>query len=229
MTDLPRTSKEWNAPWRASGFAVYDAKGTLVAHTGITGNRSMPGAQLERMATMIAKAVNAYSVNEPRADLAVIADAFQYWLDSHAREWREHCKEEPGDDVHVSRSMPETPRRSVLKSWIAALRVAPPQAAAPGPLAEPEEIALDLRSIEAFFERAQAMRHSLLIAAAMADGAAQPPGESYTESDVMVFIGFLSAWLPELSGVEMGRFHSAWDEWLERYRAIATKGADDAG
>lgn len=66
MTDTPVPSKEWNTPWRASELAVYDVNGELVAHTGITGNRSMPGEQLERMATMIAKAVNAYSAGEPR-------------------------------------------------------------------------------------------------------------------------------------------------------------------
>lgn len=58
-------SKEWNMPWRAEGLAVYDSRNQLVAHTGITGNRSMPGEQLERMAAMIADAVNAYSAPEP--------------------------------------------------------------------------------------------------------------------------------------------------------------------
>lgn len=59
------TSNQWNTPWRASGFAVYDTSGNLVAHTGITGNRSMHGKQLEMMAAMIAEAVNAYSASEP--------------------------------------------------------------------------------------------------------------------------------------------------------------------
>jgi ribA/ribD-fused uncharacterized protein len=58
-------SNQWNTPWRASGFAVYDTSGNLVAHTGITGNRSMHGKQLELMAAMIAEAVNAYSSHEP--------------------------------------------------------------------------------------------------------------------------------------------------------------------
>lgn len=65
MTDDTRTSNQWNTPWRASGFAVYDTSGNLVAHTGITGNRSMHGKQLELMAAMIAEAVNAYSAGEP--------------------------------------------------------------------------------------------------------------------------------------------------------------------
>lgn len=65
MNDITRTSNEWNTPWRASGLAVYDANGTLVAHTGITGNRSMPGDQLQRMAAMIAETVNRAS-GEPR-------------------------------------------------------------------------------------------------------------------------------------------------------------------
>lgn len=60
-------SNQWNTPWRASGFAVYDTIGNLVAHTGITGNRSMHGKQLELMAAMIAEAVNAYSAHEPPA------------------------------------------------------------------------------------------------------------------------------------------------------------------
>jgi hypothetical protein len=58
-------SKEWFTPWRAAGLAVYDTRGQLVAHTGITGNRSMQGEQLERMAAMIADAVNAHSSDEP--------------------------------------------------------------------------------------------------------------------------------------------------------------------
>jgi hypothetical protein len=62
------------------------------------------------------------TADEPRAELATIADIFQHWLDSHAREWREHCKEEPNDDTHLPRSMPETPRRGVVKAWVAALR-----------------------------------------------------------------------------------------------------------
>lgn len=45
----------------------------------------------------------------------------------------------------------------------------------PAPLADREEIAQDLRAVEAFLERAQSMRHSLLIAAAMADRAPSPP------------------------------------------------------
>lgn len=54
---------EWFKPWRASGLAIYDSRGELVAHTGITGNRSMPGEQLELMAEMIAEAVN--TAHEP--------------------------------------------------------------------------------------------------------------------------------------------------------------------
>lgn len=54
------TSNEWNRPWHASGLAVYDADGQLVLHTGITGNRTMTGEQLEKMATMAAAAVNDY-------------------------------------------------------------------------------------------------------------------------------------------------------------------------
>lgn len=66
----------------------------------------------------------------PRADLETIAAIFQHWLDFDATRWREHCKEEPTDDVHMSRSMPETPRRSVVKAWVAALRAAQPPSAA---------------------------------------------------------------------------------------------------
>lgn len=70
MSDAtPVPSNQWNTPWRASGFAVYDTSGNLVAHTGITGNRSMHGKQLELMAAMIAEAVNAYSAGEPCAML----------------------------------------------------------------------------------------------------------------------------------------------------------------
>lgn len=58
MSNEHLTSNEWFTPWRAEGLAVYDARGELVAHTGITGNCSMQGAQLERMAQMIADAVN---------------------------------------------------------------------------------------------------------------------------------------------------------------------------
>lgn len=65
MTTEQVPSNQWNTPWRASGFAVYDTSGNLVAHTGITGNRSMHGKQLELMAAMIAEAVNAYSAGEP--------------------------------------------------------------------------------------------------------------------------------------------------------------------
>jgi hypothetical protein len=65
------SSKEWFTPWRAAGLAVYDTRGQLVAHTGITGNRSMQGEQLERMAAMIADAVNAHSSAEPFPDLFV--------------------------------------------------------------------------------------------------------------------------------------------------------------
>ena len=38
----------------------------------------------------------------------------------------------------------------------------------------------------------------------------------YKESDVMTFIGYLSADIPELAGVEVGRFHASWDEFCKR-------------
>lgn len=37
----------------------------------------------------------------------------------------------------------------------------------------------------------------------------------YKESDVLTFIGYLSADLPELGGVEVGRFHSSWDAFCK--------------
>lgn len=78
-------SNQWNTPWRASGFAVYDTSGNLVAHTGITGNRSMHGKQLEMMAAMIAEAVNAYSAGEPRAELPkpINYDLWRHLHDEH--------------------------------------------------------------------------------------------------------------------------------------------------
>lgn len=66
------TSKEWFTPWKASGFAVYDTRNQLVVHVGITGNRSMPGAQLERMAEMIADVVNS-AAHEPETLLEIPA------------------------------------------------------------------------------------------------------------------------------------------------------------
>lgn len=65
---------------------------------------------------------NHRAAHEPRADLETIAAIFQHWLDFDALRWREHCKEEPTDDTIMSRSLLETPRRSVVKAWVAALR-----------------------------------------------------------------------------------------------------------
>lgn len=79
-------SNQWNTPWRASGFAVYDTSGNLVAHTGITGNRSMHGKQLEMMAAMIAEAVNAYSAGEPPAvpaHVRLLKDIYDDGQDCH--------------------------------------------------------------------------------------------------------------------------------------------------
>lgn len=59
--------EKWPCPkvgWRASGFAVYEPSGELVAHTGVLGNR-LTSEQNEAHARLIAGAVNAYSRLEP--------------------------------------------------------------------------------------------------------------------------------------------------------------------
>lgn len=57
---------------------------------------------------------------------------------------------------------------------------------------------------------------------------APPPSTGqYTEGDVITFLGYLSADLPELHNVEMQRFHDAWDEYLRRIgRAAETKNSE---
>lgn len=84
------------------------------------------------------------------------------------------CKHDPehvvvtGGQQWSSWSMNRTVAKK-LYDWLGrALGVSTPE-----PLADPDEIAADLRAVEAFIERAQGMRHSLLIAAAMVDQA--PP------------------------------------------------------
>jgi hypothetical protein len=54
----PAEREQFNPPWRAEGFAIYDRSNNLVVHVGITGNRSFSGEKLERMAQMIADVVN---------------------------------------------------------------------------------------------------------------------------------------------------------------------------
>jgi hypothetical protein len=54
----PAEREQFNPPWRAEGFAIYDRSNNLVVHVGITGNRSFSGQKLERMAQMIADVVN---------------------------------------------------------------------------------------------------------------------------------------------------------------------------
>lgn len=87
----------------------------------VTAERSLHKELLAFMDGQISKPED-YSGFEPRADLETIAAIFQHWLDFDALRWREHCKEEPTDDTIMSRSLLETPRRSVVKAWVAALR-----------------------------------------------------------------------------------------------------------
>lgn len=54
----PAEREQFNPPWRAEGFAIYDRSNNLVVHVGITGNRSFSGEKLERMAQMIVDVVN---------------------------------------------------------------------------------------------------------------------------------------------------------------------------